>query len=91
MFKTTIPALFATTLLLGCSEPGGVTSTVGPEQRTAAATNNITAATIEKCWKRAGIKGDLYKFMTPNEAAGLKAGGIVSQEQADVFQACVRS
>ena len=52
---------------------------------------NIDSAKIETCWKSAGIESDLYRFMTPAEALGLQAGGVVSQEQASKFNACIRA
>jgi hypothetical protein len=51
----------------------------------------ITDAVIETCWKQAGIKGDLYKFMTPEEAAGIQPGGVFSKSQHAAFTACLRA
>lgn len=46
---------------------------------------------IETCWQGAGISGDLYKFINPSQAAGLQAGGVVSEAQAVSFRQCIGS
>lgn len=58
----------------------------GPEPTTQA-----DRAMIERCWQNAGISGDLYKFITPAQAGGLQAGGVVSEAQAVSFKQCIGS
>ncbi|GAA6181116.1 MULTISPECIES: 50S ribosomal protein L20 [unclassified Shimia] len=52
---------------------------------------NVTKSSIETCWTRAGLKGDIYKFMTPEEAAGLKSVGGASDSQVTAFRSCLTS
>ncbi|MEX0303619.1 MAG: 50S ribosomal protein L20 [Leisingera sp.] len=69
-------------------------SSTGSETYTArlqAAPAGLTKAKIETCWKQAGIKGDLYKFMTPEEAAGVQPGGVFTKEKHPVFKACLQA
>ena len=69
-------------------------SSQGSETYTArlqAAPAGLTKAKIETCWKQAGIKGDLYKFMTPEEAAGVQPGGVFTKEKHPVFKACLQA
>ncbi len=77
MHKCSIVGLPIVLLLAGC---GGPTPT-SPADR----------AKIETCWQNAGISGDLYKFLTPAQAEGLKAGGLVSEAQAASFNQCIKS
>ncbi len=72
-----IPLCFA--LLANCSTGSSSSS----------ASQTITPDAIETCWKQVGIKGDLYKFMTPSEAAGLQPGGAFSEEQVVQFKTCL--
>ncbi|NSY38959.1 50S ribosomal protein L20 [Leisingera sp. ANG59] len=73
-------------LLAGCqSSTNTETFTARPQ----AASASITKAQIESCWKKAGIQGDLYKFMTPEEAAGVQPGGVFTKEKHAVFTACL--
>jgi len=69
------------------SSQGGETYTA----RLQAAPAGLTKAKIETCWKQAGIKGDLYKFMTPEEAAGVQPGGVFTKEKHAVFTACLKA
>lgn len=79
----------AAVLLSGCVSSGGGESVVArPVQDQG---GQITKAQIETCWKQAGINGDLYKFMSPEEAAGIQPGGVLSKSQHAVFTACLKS
>jgi hypothetical protein len=79
----------AAVLLSGCVSDGGGESFVArPVQDSA---GKITKGLIETCWKQAGASGDLYKFMTPEEAAGIQPGGVFSKSQHAVFTACLRA
>ncbi|SMX28914.1 hypothetical protein TRP8649_03041 [Pelagimonas phthalicica] len=49
----------------------------------------VTKEQVEICWKQVGFKGDIYKFLTPEEAVGLRPSGSMSQEQVDAFKACL--
>jgi hypothetical protein len=76
-------------LLSGCvSDDGGEAFLARPVQVEG---KTITQALIATCWKQAGIKGDLYKFMTPEEAAGIQPGGVFSKSQHAAFTACLKA
>ncbi|EBA16763.1 50S ribosomal protein L20 [Roseobacter sp. SK209-2-6] len=75
-------------LLAGCS--GGNSVSIVTKGGSDAAIE-VTKPLIETCWKQAGIKSDLYKFLTPQEAVGLRAGGVVSKEQKAAFDACLKA
>lgn len=76
-------------LVSGCVSDGGGESIVS--RPTQVEGNKITDALIETCWKQAGIKGDLYKFMTPEEAAGIQPGGVFSKSQHAAFTTCLKT
>lgn len=75
-------------LLAGCQSSTNSEMVVARPQ---AASAGITKAQIETCWKKAGIQGDLYKFMTPEEAAGIQSGGVFTKEKHAVFTACLNA
>ena len=76
-------------LLSGCVNDGGGEAYMKRPVQVEGKT--ITDALIATCWKQAGIKGDLYKFMTPEEAAGIQPGGVFSKSQHAAFTACLRA
>ncbi|MGR3620727.1 50S ribosomal protein L20 [Pseudophaeobacter sp.] len=78
----------AAALLSGCVSGGGDSIVTRTSQTQG---NEITKAQIETCWKQAGIKGDLYKFLTPSEAVGLRPAGAVSKSQHAAFHSCLNA
>ncbi|MDE4140118.1 MULTISPECIES: 50S ribosomal protein L20 [Rhodobacterales] len=72
-----------------CMNDGGGSSVVS--RPTQVEGNKVTKALIETCWKQAGIKGDLYKFMSPEEAVGVQPGGLFSESQHAAFQSCLKA
>ncbi len=79
-------------LLSGCVSGGGDGSGEAFLTRPAQVEGKtITDALVATCWKQAGIKGDMYKFMTPEEAVGLQPGGLFSKSQHAAFTACLRA
>ncbi|OED50364.1 50S ribosomal protein L20 [Rhodobacteraceae bacterium (ex Bugula neritina AB1)] len=78
----------AAVLLAGCQSSTNSEMFVAKPQAASAA---VTKAHIETCWKKAGIPGDLYKFMSPAEAAGVQPGGVFSKEKHAVFTACLNA
>jgi hypothetical protein len=81
--------LVAAAVLSGCVSNGGGESVVIRTQPGQG--GQISEALIESCWKQAGIKGDLYKFLTPEEAAGIRPGGVLSKSQHAEFTACLKA
>ncbi|MEP2715524.1 50S ribosomal protein L20 [Pseudophaeobacter sp.] len=79
----------AAVLLSGCVSNGGGEAVVAEPVQDQGGT--VTKALIETCWKQAGIKGDLYRFITPEEAAGIQPGGVFSESQHVVFTACLNA
>ena len=66
------------------------TSSAGYTASLSANSPDISRETIAKCWTSVGFKGDLYKFMLPEEAAGLRSVKGGSKEQVEKFKACVQ-
>ena len=83
--KYSVVAVVGALVLAGCSN--GSESVVIKNDGSAPKT--VDKAVIETCWKESGIKSDLYRFMTPSQALGLQAGGVVSAQQLSVFKACL--
>lgn len=74
-------------LAAGCQNTVQSSATVTSQP----ASDSITKAQIETCWKQAGIKGDLYKFMTPEEAAGVRPGGVFTEQKHAKFTTCLKA
>ncbi|MBO9401397.1 50S ribosomal protein L20 [Shimia sp. R9_3] len=51
--------------------------------------SGVAEADIERCWKQAGVKGDLYRYITPQQAVGVVPGGVFSEQQAAAFKSCL--
>ncbi len=79
--------------LSACKSNGTMTMSSADGQKATVALGGpkakVSKEAIEACWKRAGLKGDIYKFMTPAEAAGLLPSEAISQTQVDVFKTCL--
>ncbi len=54
----------------------------------AGSTLKIDAAKVPACWAQAGLEGDIYKFLTPEEIAGLSKVGGASKAQVQTFKQC---
>ncbi|THH38701.1 hypothetical protein E4Z66_03785 [Aliishimia ponticola] len=54
-----------------------------------ASSTRVDPAKIEPCWIAAGLKGDIYKFLTPEEIGGLSKVGGASKAQVSQFKNCV--
>ncbi len=73
--------------LSACGAQNSVTDATYTANNTAS--NSITREKIASCWRSVGLPGDIYKFMTPEEAAGIKKIGGASQAQLGAFKSCL--
>lgn len=75
------------TTFMGCTSSSDSIVVRNDDGTTTTAT--ITKESIERCWIQVGFEGDLYKFITPEEAAGLTRVGGASEGQVAAFKACL--
>jgi hypothetical protein len=84
--------LFAALLITGCG--GNSNHNSAPASTTSAApasSAGITSQKIESCWKQAGLQGDIYRFLTPQEVLGLQSIGGATDQQVSQFKSCATS
>lgn len=99
VMRNAVIVLLAVVGLAGCVSSGtsGSQTTAKPAVATAQATpvtkpkaGKATNETVEMCWKSAGMKGDLYKFISVEEAKNTLAIFGATDEQLASFKSCMK-